>query len=180
MNRPLHPKITPHVAVDRVTDLADSDLSDLCAAAEDAIERGGGFGWLAAPPRPTLEAYWRGLMMIDGRHLFVARLDGVVVGALQLHEAPKNMESQASIGTVQSGFTATKARGYGIGRQLMVVAIDFAKAQGFTALKLDVRETQETAIGLYRSLGFVEWGRLPRYALIEGRWVGGLYFYLDL
>ncbi len=180
MNEMNYPNITAHVTVTRANELAPSDLHDLCAAAEDAIVRGGGFGWLTVPPRAKLEAYWRGLMMISGRHLFVARLDGVVTGALQLHEAPSNMESQASIGKLQTGFTASEARGYGIGRKLMEHAIAHARSLGLTAVKLDVRETQETAINLYRSLGFVEWGRMPRYACIDGTWVGGLYFYLDL
>ena len=174
------PDIKANVAIDRAEDLSPSDLGDLCAAAEDAIQRGGGFGWIEVPPRTKLEAYWRGLMMVPGRHLYIARLDGLIAGALQLHEAPKNMESQACIGYVQSGFTASWARGHGIGRGLMEHAISQAKAMNLGAIKLDVRATQETAITLYRNLGFQEWGRMPRYARIDGQWVAGHYFYLDL
>lgn len=174
------PKIHANVSIATATELSQAELTALCEAAEDAIKRGGGFGWLDVPPRATLEAYWRGLMLVPGRHLYVAQLDGLMVGALQLHEASKNMESQAQIATVQSGFTASWARGYGIGRDLMIYAIDQARALGFRALKLDVRETQHTAINLYTKLGFVEWGRLPRYAYVEGQWIAGYHFYLDL
>ena len=174
------PNITANLQIIQATDLSTADQGDLCAAAEDAIGRGGGFGWLSVPPRSKLEAYWRGLMMVPGRHLFIAYLDGVIAGALQLHEAPKNMESQANIGYIQSGFTASWARGHGVGRGLMAFAIDQAHRLGLKAVKLDVRETQTTAIGLYRNLGFVEWGRMPRYAFIDDAWVAGLYFYLDL
>ena len=174
------PHINANLQVAQAQDLSAADLGDLCAATEDAIARGGGFGWLTVPPRSTLEAYWRGLMMVPGRHLLIAYLDGVIAGALQLHEAPKNMESQAHIGSVQSGFTASWARGHGVGRGLMNFAIDRARALGLKAIKLDVRETQTTAIGLYRNLGFAEWGRMPRYAFIDGAWVAGIYFYLDL
>ena len=177
---PAAPTIIPKITIARAEGLSASDISDLCAATEDAIERGGGFGWLTPPPRPTLEAYWRGLMMVPGKHLFIARLDGIIAGALQLHEAPKNMESQANIGYVQTGFTATAARGHGIGRGLMVHVINQASAMGLKTLKLDVRETQDIAIRLYRKLGFIEWGRMPRYACLSGNWVAGLYFYLDL
>ena len=172
--------IKAKVTVETARDLSTADISDLCAATEDAITRGGGFGWVTPPSRTTLEAYWRGLMIVPGRQLFVARLDRQIAGALQLHEAPKNMESQSAIAKIQSGFTASWARSHGIGRGLMEFTIRQARAQGFKALKLDVRETQENAIRLYRDLGFVEWGHMPRYALVDGRWVAGLYFYMDL
>ena len=172
--------IKSSVTISQVRDLSARDLDDLCAATEDAIALGGGFGWLHIPARQKLEAYWRGLMLVPGRHLFVAYLDGIIAGALQLHEAPQNMESQASIGSIQSGFTASWARGHGIGRDLMLFAIEQARSLNLKALKLDVRETQTTAIGLYRTLGFVEWGRMPFYAYIDGTWVAGIHFYLDL
>jgi len=174
------PPIIPKVDLSIALDLSASDLGDLCAAAEDAIERGGGFGWLAPPPRSTLEAYWRGLMMVPGRHLYIARLDGQIAGALQLHEAPRNLESQALTAHIQSGFTASWARGHGIGRGLMAFALEEARGRGFKTIKLDVRETQTTAIRIYREMGFVEWGHMPRYAYINEAWIGGLYFYLDL
>ncbi len=172
--------IQTRLGVEIVETLNDADLSDLCAATEDAIVRGGGFGWLTVPERSKLEAYWRGLMMVPGRHLMVARLDGVVAGALQLHEAPKNMESQATIGKIQSGFTASWARGHGVARALVCLAIERARALGLKALKLDVRATQTAAITLFRTLGFTQWGQMPRYARIDDAWVAGLYFYMDL
>ncbi|MGB0717913.1 MAG: GNAT family N-acetyltransferase [Alphaproteobacteria bacterium] len=174
------PEIQANVKLEIVQELSTSDLADLCLATEDAIKRGGGFGWLKTPARSKLEAYWRGFMMVPGRHLLLARLDGLIAGALQLHEAPKNLESQASIGKIQSGFTASWARGHGIGQALVQLAIKHAKFLNLTAIKLDVRETQTSAITIYRALGFHEWGRMPRYAFIDDAWVAGLYFYLDL
>ena len=41
-------------SVELVDDLRAADLSDLCDAAELAITDGGGFGWLAPPPRDVL------------------------------------------------------------------------------------------------------------------------------
>ena len=54
--------VEPKTSVDIVDDLRAADLSDLCDAAELAITDGGGFGWLAPPPRDVLEAYWRGVL----------------------------------------------------------------------------------------------------------------------
>lgn len=163
------------------TTLSEQDMGDLCAATRDAILRGGGgFGWVTVPAAEKLASYWRGLLMVPGRHLFLARLDGVVAGALQLHEAPKNLESQAMVGKLQSGFTATWARGHGLGEGLMRFAMDYARALGLATLKLDVRASQTSALRLYRGLGFTEWGVMPRYAKVEGQWVEGHYFYIDL
>ena len=34
--------------------LSEGDLQDLCDATVDAINAGGGFGWVSRPPRATL------------------------------------------------------------------------------------------------------------------------------
>jgi len=57
---------------------------------------------------------------------------------------------------------------------------DHARQLGVRILNLDVRETQQAAITLYRSLGYQEIGRHPRYAEVDGRYVAGLYFWKDL
>ena len=44
---------TPLVTVEMVTELSANDISELCDATEEAIEAGGGFGWLAAAPLGT-------------------------------------------------------------------------------------------------------------------------------
>ena len=40
----------PLVTVEMVTELNAYDISELCDATEEAIDAGGGFGWLAPPP----------------------------------------------------------------------------------------------------------------------------------
>lgn len=172
--------IRPNVTCETARTLTQADLADLCKATEAAILDGGGFGWLSPPPRARLEQYWQGLLLVPGRHLFLARLDGVVAGALQLWESPRNMESQAAVCQLQSGFAAAWARGYGIGRGLMTHGIDAARTLGMHAVKLDVRATQTNAIKVYEAMGFQRWGTMPRYAEVEGKWVEGHYFYLDL
>ena len=41
---------TPLVTVEMATELSANDISEICDATEEAIEAGGGFGWLAPPP----------------------------------------------------------------------------------------------------------------------------------
>ena len=70
--------------VERVTEFLGPDLHDLCDAAEAAISDGGGFGWLKPPPRHVMETYWKGVLLVPERDLFVARLDRTVAGSAQL------------------------------------------------------------------------------------------------
>ena len=91
--------------------LSEGDLQDLCDATVDAINAGGGFGWVSPPPRDTLERYWQGLLLIPDRRVFIARLDGLIAGSVQLHLHPRNNEAQAMIGRITTAFVATWARG---------------------------------------------------------------------
>ena len=47
-------------------------------------------------------------------------------------------------------------------------------------LNLDVRETQDAAIRLYESLGYIRWGVHPDYALVRGKIVRGFFYYKRL
>ena len=73
----------PSTAVERLTQFGGPDLDDLCDAAESAIDADGGFGWLSPPPREIMESYWRGVLLVPQRELFVARLDGTVERGLE-------------------------------------------------------------------------------------------------
>ena len=102
--------------VERLTAFGTSDLHDLCDAADAAILDGGGFGWLAPPPRHLMETYWKGVLLVPERQLHVARLDGTIAGSAQLQRTPKNNEAQALVGQVTTVFLAPWARGYGLAR----------------------------------------------------------------
>ena len=78
--------------VELMHNLKSADLNDLCDAAEAAIIDGGGFGWLAPPPRDVLESYWSGVLLIPERDLLVGRLDGVIAGSCQVLRPARNNE----------------------------------------------------------------------------------------
>ncbi|MCG8553779.1 MAG: GNAT family N-acetyltransferase, partial [Proteobacteria bacterium] len=64
---------------------------------------------------------------------------------------------------------------------MLVEAVEEAAlGAGLRSLNLDIRETQERAIALYKQLGYSCWGSHPRYAWIDGRWYTGLYYAKDL
>jgi ribosomal-protein-alanine N-acetyltransferase len=54
-------------------------------------------------------------------------------------------------------------RGRGIGRQMMEQVAESARSRGASRLFLEVREGNEAAIALYRSVGFRIEGRRPGY-----------------
>ena len=171
---------SPTTAVERLERFAGTDLHDLCDAAEAAIKGGGGFGWLSVPPRHIMEAYWRGVLLVPDRQVFVARLDGTICGSAQLARPPRNNEAQSFAAQLSGNFIAPWARGHGLARHLVIVVEDAARAAGFTILNLDVRDTQTAAIQLYEGLGYVRWGTHPAYARVGGREIPGHYYFKRL
>jgi len=166
----------PLVSVEIVDQISPADLNDLCDAADEAIEAGGGFGWINLPARDVLERYWRGVLAVPERHLLLARLDGAVCGAAQIVEPNRNNEAQAFMATLLAAFIAPAARNNGAGRKLTQTAEQLALEMGYKVLQFDVRETQDAAIHLYESMGYVRWGVNPLYAQADGRMIKGYYY----
>ncbi|HQT88928.1 MAG TPA: GNAT family N-acetyltransferase [Acidiphilium sp.] len=165
------------LAVERLTAIADDDMQALCEAADAAIIDGGGFGWLRPPGRVPLEQYFRGVVLVPERELFVGRMDGVIYGAAQLVRPPRNNEAQAFGATLAHNFVAPYARGHGLARLLIRRVEERARALGFQVLNLDVRETQTAAIALYEAAGFIRWGTHPAYARAEGQTLRGHFYH---
>ena len=167
----------PSQSVERAVTVSDDDLAALCEAADAAILDGGGFGWVSPPGRMALERYFRGVLLVPERELFLARYDGVVVGSAQLVRPPRNNEAQAFGATLMHSFIAPYARGHGLARMVTERVEESARALGYQVLNLDVRETQEAAIMLYKSLGYIRWGVHPAYARVGGRTIRGVYYF---
>ncbi|MFQ5784890.1 MAG: GNAT family N-acetyltransferase [Alphaproteobacteria bacterium] len=164
------------VSVERAVELTRADLADLCDATDAAILDGNGFGWLRPPPRRKLETYWRGVLVVPERELFIGRLDAVVAASAQLVKPTPNQESCAFAATLTTLFVAPWARGYGLARGLLEAVERAARGHGFEVMNLDVRETQEAAIALYESRGYRRWGTHPSYARVDGRMIAGHYY----
>lgn len=162
--------------VERLETFTGTDLADLCDATETSIIDGGGFGWLVPPAREVLERYWQGVLLVPERDLFVARLDGTIVGSAQLVRPPRNNEAQSFSATITTNFIAPWARGHGLAKAVTVAVEERARAAGFVFVALDVRATQKAAIQLYELLGYERWGTNPNYAMVDGRLVAGHYY----
>jgi len=160
--------------------LKGGDLNDLCEAAELAIRADGGFGWLKPPTREAMERYWRGVLAVPERTLFLGRVDGVIAGSVQLVRPPRNNEAQAMGIQATTAFMAPWARGHGMARKLLEAAEIRALQDGFAIINIDTRETQTGAIALCEALGYTLWGTHPRYARVDGVYVPGRFYYKDL
>jgi ribosomal protein S18 acetylase RimI-like enzyme len=166
--------------VERVRSFTDQDLHALCEATHAAIIDGGGFGWVTPPERRALEAYFRGVLLVPERELFVARLNGEIVGSAILVRPPRNNEAQAFAASLMHSYIAPYARGHGLARLLTTSVEDRARELGYHVLNLDVRETQAVAIAMYESHGYIRWGEHPEYALVRGKSIAGYFFYKRL
>ncbi|MCB1556072.1 MAG: GNAT family N-acetyltransferase [Alphaproteobacteria bacterium] len=169
--------LPPCVSVEPVSEISPADLSDLCDATEAAIESGGGFGWVHLPARDLLENYWRGVVTMPARKLFIARLDGTVCGSAQLVHPPRNNEAQSFAAHLTGHFIAPWARKYGLARMLVEEAEKYARDCGFAVVNLDVRETMASAIKLYESLGYQCCGTHPLYARVNDAVIPGRFYY---
>ncbi|MBP7670327.1 GNAT family N-acetyltransferase [Ferrovibrio sp. MS7] len=166
----------PITRIDQLTALSEDEIDELCSAAEKAILDGSGFGWLAVPSRHVLEKYWRGVLLMPQRDLFVARLDGAIVGSTQLLRPPPNNEAQAHAVQLTTFFIAPWARGHGLARGLLAAVEAAALKQGYVQVDADMRASQVAATQLAEACGYLRWGEKPHYAMVNGASVPG-YFY---
>jgi len=168
------------IKVELLSSINNIDLADLCNITEQAIKAGGGFGWLKVPQRNILNKYWSGVMLIQNRKLIVGRLNGAIAGALQLMFQPSNNEAQKNICNIASHFVAPWARGHGLAKTMIDKAETVAIENGVNCVQLDVRETQDAAIQLFKSKGYKQWGTNPNYAHVDGKNIKGFYYFKKL
>ena len=168
------------IRVENLKKINDLDLADLCNITEQAIKAGGGFGWLTVPKRDNLKKYWQGLVLINTNILLVGRLNGVIAGALQISFKDSNNEAQKNIAKIRSHFVAPWARGYGLAKSMIDNSFNISKENNAKCIQLDIRETQEAAIQLFKTKGFIKWGENPYYAYINGSFIKGFYYYKKL
>ena len=110
----------PKLTVECATRLDDDDLHALCEATDAAILDGGGFGWVTPPGRQALERFFRGVILVPERDLFIGRADGLITGSAQLVRPPRNNEAQAHAAVFMHAFVAPYARGHGLARLMML------------------------------------------------------------
>ena len=90
----------------------------------------------------------------------IAEIDGRVVGSAGIERVGHKDKVKHR---AEFGISVDKdCWGLGIGRALTRACIECAKTAGYMQLELQAIEANERAVALYRSEGFVEYGRNPR------------------
>ena len=96
----------------------------------------------------------------DNEIEILAEVDGVIVGTAGIERvgAKEKVRHRAVFGiSVEKAYW-----GLGIGRALTRACVECAAAAGYVQLELDVVADNTSAIALYESEGFVEYGRNPK------------------
>jgi len=146
----------------------------------DAVRHGASVGFLDSLTRTSAEHYWGGVLAGLGADfaLWVARLDGRVVGTVQLARCAR--DNGRHRGDLQKLLVHSGSRGRGIATRLVEEADAWARGQGLTLLVLDTHAGSD-AERLYRRLGWRKVGEIPRYAGIpDGTLIATAYYYKPL
>lgn len=109
----------------------------------------------------------------------LAELDGRPVGLAGIERvgAKEKVRHRAALGIS----VAREAWGLGIGRALTEACIECAREAGYAQLELDAVADNDRALALYRSEGFVEYGRNPKgFRSREAGWQELVLMRLDL
>lgn len=88
--------------------------------------------------------------------LIVAELDGEIVGTLQLVVTPSLSYKGSKRSMVESVRVDSKLRGQGIGRQMMLCAMERARERGCISMHLTSHNEREDAHRFYEKLGFAK------------------------
>ena len=169
--------------IERLTQAqARAALPELMALLQTVVGGGAAMGFLPPVSETEARAYWEDVVAeLDPpkRILLAARAEGRLVGSAQLELAQKlNGRHRAE---VQKVMVHQSARRQGLGRALMQAVEAAARELGRSLLVLDTREG-DVAEQLYRSLGYIESGRIPYFArgadgslhttIVFYRWLG--------
>lgn len=102
-----------------------------------------------APKRAELEE----IVQSSATDLFLARVDGQIVGSLTLatFRIPTGLRAW-----IEDVVVDDSARGDGVGAALNIAALEEARRRGAVTVDLTSRPSREAANKLYKKLGFVE------------------------
>jgi ribosomal protein S18 acetylase RimI-like enzyme len=105
---------------------------------------------LSSSPPPTKDQLQE-LVGHPDSVLFVARVDGAIVGSLTLvqYRIPTGLKAW-----IEDVVVDESARGHGVGEALNKAALDEAKRRGNKGVSLTSRPSRESANRLYQRIGF--------------------------
>ena len=119
--------------------MEEGDLDQVCAIEEETFS----MPWSRKSFQDTI-SYCHTLFL-------VAELDGEIAGYCGCYQSLEEAE-------ITNIAVRRQLRGHGIGRRLLMELMRLGKEQGAFAYTLEVRVSNQAAIHLYESLGFVSFG----------------------
>jgi GNAT superfamily N-acetyltransferase len=151
--------------IERLTPPASADdVRDLARLLLDAIDSGAAVSFLATLTEADAESWWRSTLAgaRPNAIVLVARDRDGIAGSVQLH--PAWAPNQPHRGEITKLLVHRRARGRGLGRELMTAIEDAAARAGYRLLTLDAKRGG-TADRLYARLGWTHVGTIPRFAV---------------
>ncbi len=82
--------------------------------------------------------------------IWFAEVEGKIAGVVALRPL------EEGIGEMKRLFVRPEFQGRGLGKALAEKVVEGARHEGYRALRLDTLSTMETAVALYRKMGFVD------------------------
>jgi ribosomal protein S18 acetylase RimI-like enzyme len=153
--------VNSKLKVIEIKEFSEEVLEKLSGLLVNVVEDGASIGFLPPLKLEDARKYWADVLHA-GAILWVALLnDDDIVGTVQLHLSQKqNGNHRCEIAKLM---VHTKARKMGIGRALMETAEKRAKDEERSLIVLDTRAGDPSNL-LYKSIGYIEAGRIPQYA----------------
>lgn len=151
--------MTAPLTLERIEDVSFS-LAALTELLIDVVNGGASIGFLPGLSEEEAAAYWESVCS-ERTLLFVAKQDDQIAGTIQLHLTTKpNGLHRVEIAKLMVSPTFRRR---GIARLLMQHAESTAKELGKNLIVLDTREGDSSNL-LYRSLDYIEVGKIPMFA----------------
>lgn len=147
--------------------IAERDIESFHAALDSVARERRFLSFLEAPPLEQIRTFVL-KNISDGFPQHVVYVDSRVVGWCDILLNTRKTV-QAHCGTLGMGLLPSH-RGRGIGRALIRRTMDAALAIGLTRIDLTVRESNLSAIALYKAVGFEAEGLHRKAVRIDGRY----------
>jgi ribosomal protein S18 acetylase RimI-like enzyme len=176
---------TPPILLDATELRSDPDLAARFASSAhrllgDLVSDGAALGWVEPPSLVEVTDLFGEVEAAtragDGA-LRAAYLDRELVGLgywLRYRRATHRPHAD-----LEKVAVATSAQSLGVGRRLTAALIADAREAGIEVLTLDARGDNARALRLYRSLGLVEYGRLPGFVAVHGDRYDKVFYMID-
>ncbi|KMK76251.1 GNAT family N-acetyltransferase [Alkalihalobacillus pseudalcaliphilus] len=166
--------MSKQISIEEIKELSSVQINELCDLLIKVVEDDASIGFLAPLKKDVATEYIKSVIT-PSNLLLVAKINEKIVGSVQLELATKQNATHRS--EIAKLMTHPDYRRKGIGRQLMVKAEEIAREHNRSLMILDTRKGDASNY-LYQSLGYLEAGQIPNYALSStGKLDTTVYYY---